>query len=160
MGTTAANRLQGANTTCWSILSGPIACHVTPADLSDRAGARKLLTGLALGMPRLKKFWADAACRGKDLADWRDNREIAGSWSPRTSTHQAHAASACNHAAGSLNGASLGYSGTDESPRTTSRQGRRVAKESERVAKDDESPRTMNAKCRPARRSSRSPQSD
>jgi putative transposase len=31
----------------------PIAWYVTPADLSDPAGARKLLAGLALRMPRL-----------------------------------------------------------------------------------------------------------
>jgi putative transposase len=48
----------------------PIAVYVTPADLSDPAGARKLLVGLAFRVPRLKKIWADAAYRGKDLADW------------------------------------------------------------------------------------------
>jgi putative transposase len=48
----------------------PIAIYVTPADLSDPAGARKLLAGLALRVPRLQKIWADAAYRGKDLADW------------------------------------------------------------------------------------------
>jgi putative transposase len=48
----------------------PIAIYVTPADLSDPAGARKLLAGLAFRVPRLKKIWADAAYRGKDLADW------------------------------------------------------------------------------------------
>jgi putative transposase len=39
----------------------PIAIYVTPADLSDPAGARKLLAGLAPLVPRLKKIWADAA---------------------------------------------------------------------------------------------------
>jgi putative transposase len=48
----------------------PIAVYVTPGDLSDPAGARKLLAGLAFRVPRLQKLWADAAYRGKDLADW------------------------------------------------------------------------------------------
>jgi len=48
----------------------PIAWYVTPADLSDSQGARRLLGGLAYFVPRLKKIWADAAYRGKDLADW------------------------------------------------------------------------------------------
>ena len=48
----------------------PIAISVTPADLSDPAGARKLLSGLAFRVPRLHKIWADMAYRGKELADW------------------------------------------------------------------------------------------
>jgi putative transposase len=48
----------------------PIAWYVTPADLSDPQGARRLLGGLAFFVPRLKKIWADAAYRGKELADW------------------------------------------------------------------------------------------
>ena len=48
----------------------PIAVYVTSADLSDPAGARKLLAGLAPLVPRLKKIWADAAYRGNELADW------------------------------------------------------------------------------------------
>jgi putative transposase len=48
----------------------PIAVHVTPAGVSDPAGARKLLAGRAPFLPRLKKIWADAAYRGKELADW------------------------------------------------------------------------------------------
>ncbi len=48
----------------------PIAISVTPADLSDPAGARKVLAGLVFRAPRLKKIWADAAYRGKDLANW------------------------------------------------------------------------------------------
>jgi putative transposase len=48
----------------------PIACYVTPADVHDTVGARKLLGGLAYFVPRLKKIWADAAYRGKELADW------------------------------------------------------------------------------------------
>lgn len=38
--------------------------------MSDPAGARRLLSGLAPLVPRLKKIWADAAYRGKELADW------------------------------------------------------------------------------------------
>jgi putative transposase len=48
----------------------PIAWYVTPADLSDSQGARRLLGGLAYFVPRLKKIWADAAYRGKELAQW------------------------------------------------------------------------------------------
>jgi putative transposase len=48
----------------------PIAWYVTPADLSDPQGARRLLGGLAFFVPRLKKIWADAAYRGKELAEW------------------------------------------------------------------------------------------
>src|SRR5262249_30866157 len=48
----------------------PIAIYVTPADLSDPAGARKLLAGLAIRVLRLQKIWADAAYRGKEVADW------------------------------------------------------------------------------------------
>lgn len=51
-------------------LGPPIAIYVTPADVSDPAGARKLLVGLAFRVPRLQKIWADAAYRGKELADW------------------------------------------------------------------------------------------
>src|SRR5258708_5533654 len=47
----------------------PIACYVTSADVHDTAGARKLLGGLTFFVPRLKKIWADAAYRGKELAD-------------------------------------------------------------------------------------------
>jgi putative transposase len=48
----------------------PIACYVTPADVHNTVGARQLLGGLASLTPRLKKIWADAAYRGKDLAAW------------------------------------------------------------------------------------------
>jgi putative transposase len=48
----------------------PLAVHVTPADVSGLAGARKLLAGLAPLVPGLKKIWADAAYRGKELAEW------------------------------------------------------------------------------------------
>jgi putative transposase len=48
----------------------PIACYVTPADVHDTLGARKLAGGLAYFVPRLQKIWADAAYRGKELAEW------------------------------------------------------------------------------------------
>jgi putative transposase len=48
----------------------PIASYVTPADVHDTVGARKLLSGLAFCVPRLQRIWADAAYRGKDLANW------------------------------------------------------------------------------------------
>jgi putative transposase len=52
----------------------PIACYVTPADVHDTVGARKVLGGLAYFVPRLKGIWADAAYRGKELADWRQQQ--------------------------------------------------------------------------------------
>ncbi len=48
----------------------PVACYVTPADVHDTVGARKLLGGLAFFVPRLQTIWADAAYRGKGLAQW------------------------------------------------------------------------------------------
>jgi putative transposase len=48
----------------------PIASYVTPADVHNTAGTHKLLGGLAYFVPRLRKIWADAAYRGKELADW------------------------------------------------------------------------------------------
>jgi putative transposase len=48
----------------------PITSYVTPADVHDTVGARKVLGGLAYFVPRLKKIWADAAYRGQELADW------------------------------------------------------------------------------------------
>jgi transposase len=48
----------------------PIASYVTPADVHDTVGARKLLGGLACFVPRLHKIWADTAYRGKELAEW------------------------------------------------------------------------------------------
>lgn len=38
--------------------------------MHDTVGARRLLGGLAYCVPRLTKIWADAAYRGKDLAEW------------------------------------------------------------------------------------------
>jgi putative transposase len=48
----------------------PIMVYVTPADMHDTQGARRLLAGLQYFVPRLKKIWGDAAYRGKELADW------------------------------------------------------------------------------------------
>jgi putative transposase len=48
----------------------PIACYVTPADVHDTVGARKLLGGLAFFVPRLQRIWAEATYRGKKLAGW------------------------------------------------------------------------------------------
>jgi putative transposase len=51
-------------------LGPPIAVYVTPADTHDTLGARRLLAGLKFVVPRLKTIWADAAYRGRELADW------------------------------------------------------------------------------------------
>jgi putative transposase len=48
----------------------PLSVYVTPADLHDTQGARCLLAGLKLVVPRLIRIWADAAYRGQELADW------------------------------------------------------------------------------------------
>jgi len=48
----------------------PLSVYVTPADMHDTQGARRLLAGLKYFVPRLKTIWADAAYRGQDLADW------------------------------------------------------------------------------------------
>jgi putative transposase len=52
----------------------PISIYVTPADVHDTVGARKLLGGLAYFVPGLKKSWADAAYQSKELADWRQQQ--------------------------------------------------------------------------------------
>jgi putative transposase len=57
------------------MLGLPITSYVTSADVHDAdvheiVGTRKLLAELAPLAPRLKKIWADAACRGKELAEW------------------------------------------------------------------------------------------
>ncbi|WP_201377815.1 IS5 family transposase [Ktedonobacter sp. SOSP1-52] len=52
------------------MLGLPLPIYVTSADVHDTRGARCLLSGLAPFVPRLKKIWADAAYRGKQLADW------------------------------------------------------------------------------------------
>jgi len=48
----------------------PLSFYVTPADMHDTQGARRLLAGLKYCVPRLKTIWADGAYRGQDLADW------------------------------------------------------------------------------------------
>jgi putative transposase len=48
----------------------PLSDYVTPADLHDTQGARRLLARLKYFVPRLKTIWADAAYRGKELSDW------------------------------------------------------------------------------------------
>jgi putative transposase len=48
----------------------PMSVDVTPADLHDTHGARRLLAGLKYFVPRLKNIWPDAAYRGQALADW------------------------------------------------------------------------------------------
>lgn len=48
----------------------PLSYYVTPADMHDTQGARRLLGGLKYVVPQLKIIWADSAYRGKDLADW------------------------------------------------------------------------------------------
>jgi putative transposase len=47
----------------------PLMVYVTPADMHDTQGARRLLAGLKYFVPRLKKIWADSAYRGKELAE-------------------------------------------------------------------------------------------
>jgi putative transposase len=39
----------------------PLSVYVTPADMHDTQGARRLLAGLKFFVPRLKRIWADAA---------------------------------------------------------------------------------------------------
>jgi hypothetical protein len=39
----------------------PLSVYVSPADMPDTQGARRLLAGLKYFVPRLKKIWADAA---------------------------------------------------------------------------------------------------
>jgi transposase len=48
----------------------PLSFYVTPANMHDTQGARRLLAGLKYFVPRLKTICADGAYRGRDLADW------------------------------------------------------------------------------------------
>ena len=48
----------------------PLSVYVTPADVQDRVGARRLLAGLKPFVPCLKKIWADGAYTGEKLAGW------------------------------------------------------------------------------------------
>ena len=47
-----------------------LAERVTPADTSDKRGAREMLAGLAPLLPRLKLVWADGAYAGEKLRGW------------------------------------------------------------------------------------------
>jgi len=55
----------------------PLSVYVTLADVQDRAGARCLLAGLKLLVPRSKKIWADGAYSGEELARWCEKE---GGW--------------------------------------------------------------------------------
>jgi len=55
----------------------PLSVYVTPADVQDRAGARCLLAGLKLLVPRSKKIWADGAYSSEELARWCEKE---GGW--------------------------------------------------------------------------------
>lgn len=48
----------------------PLSFYVTPANVHDTFGARRLLAGLKYFVPRLTKIWADRAYQGQNLADW------------------------------------------------------------------------------------------
>lgn len=54
-----------------------LATYVTPANVQDREGARRLLAGLKPFVPRLGLIWADGAYGGKELADWCEDQ---GGW--------------------------------------------------------------------------------
>ena len=47
-----------------------LSVEVTLANISDQAGARRLLSGLKPLHPRLELIWADSAYSGKPLATW------------------------------------------------------------------------------------------
>jgi putative transposase len=51
--------------------------EVTPAHISDQAGARRLLVGLKPLQPRLELIWADGSYSGEPLATWC---ATAGAW--------------------------------------------------------------------------------
>ena len=48
----------------------PFSIYVTSADVQDRVGARCLLAGIKVLLPRLQKIWADGAYTGEKLAGW------------------------------------------------------------------------------------------
>ncbi len=77
----------------------PVAWYVTPADLSDPQGARRLLGGLAYFVPRLKKIWADAAYRTRSWRSGAGNR-VTGGTSRSWSGNLVHVASRCSLADG------------------------------------------------------------
>ena len=47
-----------------------LSVEVTPAHISDQAGARRLLIGRKPLQPRLELIWADGSYRGEPLATW------------------------------------------------------------------------------------------
>lgn len=47
-----------------------LAVYVTPADIQERAGGQRLLSGLKLLQPRLAVIWADQAYSGEAFAQW------------------------------------------------------------------------------------------
>jgi putative transposase len=106
----------------------PLSVYVTPADVQDRAGARLLLAGLGLLVPRLKKIWAGGAYSGKELAKWCEEQ---GGNSKSSNVIGTPRASRSCRSGGSRSGHSRGCAGIGASPRTTS------------------------GRCRPPRRSSR-----
>jgi putative transposase len=55
----------------------PLSIYVTSADVQDRVGARCLLAGIKVLLPRLKKIWADGAYTGEKLAGWCEEQ---GGW--------------------------------------------------------------------------------
>src|SRR5690242_17556969 len=67
----------------------PISVYVTPADMHDTQGARRLLAGLKFFVPRLKKIWADSAYQGRELADWCKAQGDSRSRSSRTHARRA-----------------------------------------------------------------------
>lgn len=83
------------------ILGIPLSYSVTPADMHDTQGARRLLAGLKYVVPRLKIIWADSAYHGKELAGWR---KAAGDWDLAVSSvHVARADSPYDRKDGSWN---------------------------------------------------------
>jgi transposase len=54
-----------------------LAVEVTPANISDQAGTRRLLIGLKPLQPRLELSWADGSYSGEPLAPWC---AAAGAW--------------------------------------------------------------------------------
>jgi putative transposase len=54
-----------------------LSVYVSSANIQDRVGARCLLAGLKVPLPRLKQIWADGAYTGERLAGWCKER---GKW--------------------------------------------------------------------------------
>lgn len=53
-----------------------LTCDVSAANVSDQAGARRLLVGLRPLQPRLELVWADLAYGGRPLAAWAAERGV------------------------------------------------------------------------------------